>query len=96
MDWQYEVAESSSMRPCKLQALWSQKPRKIKKHGIFSHCSIPILAVTAISLLPLQSIRELDYVVKDRLFLEVLGMEFYDAMDRSLFYNGKKLPSSPS
>jgi len=30
----------------------------------------------------------LDYVVKDRLFLEkVLGMEFYDAMDRSLFYN---------
>ena len=43
---------------------------------------------------PSQSIRELDYVVKDKLFLEkVLGMEFYDAMDRSLFYNGKKFPS---
>lgn len=91
------AAFGGSMHPCKLQALWSQKPRRIKKHCIFSHCSIPILAVTAISLLPLQSIRELDYMVKDRLFLEkVLGMEFYDAMDRSLFYNGKKLPSSPS
>jgi len=94
------TAFSSSMHPCKLQALWSQKPTRIKKHCIFSHCSIPILyleAVTAISLLPSQSIRELDYVVKDRLFLEkVLGMEFYDAVDRSLFYNGKKFPSSPS
>ena len=38
----------------------------------------------------LQSLHELDYVVKDRLFLEkVLSMEFYDAMDRSLFYRGK-------
>ena len=36
-----------------------------------------------------QSLHDLDYVVKDRLFLEkVLSMEFYDAMDRSLFYRG--------
>ncbi len=36
-----------------------------------------------------QSLRDLDYVVKEKLLLEkVLGMEFYDPVDRSLFYRG--------
>ena len=43
------AAFGSSMHPCKLQALWSHKPRRIKKHCIFSHCSIPILYLEAVN-----------------------------------------------
>ena len=38
----------------------------------------------------LQSLRDVDYVVKEKLFLErLLEIEFYDAVDRSLFYQGE-------
>lgn len=34
----------------------------------------------------------MDYIVKDKLLLErILGMEFMEPIDKSIFYNGKKM-----
>uniref|UniRef100_A0A8D2QSC4 Transmembrane protein 67 n=1 Tax=Zosterops lateralis melanops TaxID=1220523 RepID=A0A8D2QSC4_ZOSLA len=36
--------------------------------------------------------KEMDYIVKDKLLLErILGMEFMEPIDKSIFYNGKKI-----
>ena len=43
----------------------------------------------------MQSLRDVDYVVKDKVFAErALGMEFYDPVERSLFYKGEAIPSA--
>ena len=43
----------------------------------------------------MQSLRDVDYVVKDKVFAErALGMEFYDPVERSLFYKGEAMPSA--
>lgn len=37
-----------------------------------------------------QAHREMDYIVKDKLLFEkVIGMEFIEPLDKSIFYNGK-------
>lgn len=37
-----------------------------------------------------QAHRDMDYIVKDKLFFErVIGMEFIEPLDKSIFYNGK-------
>ncbi len=34
---------------------------------------------------------EMDYIVKDKLLFErLVGMEFIEPLDKSIFYNGKK------
>lgn len=34
----------------------------------------------------------MDYIVKDKLLLErILGMEFMEPIEKSIFYNGKKM-----
>lgn len=43
-------------------------------------------------LLFLQVHKEMDYIVKDKLLLErILGMEFMEPIDKSIFYNGKRM-----
>lgn len=38
-----------------------------------------------------QAHREMDYIVKDKLLFErLIGMEFIEPLDKSIFYNGKK------
>lgn len=40
----------------------------------------------------LQVHKEMDYIVKDKLLLErILGMEFMEPIEKSIFYNGKKM-----
>lgn len=40
----------------------------------------------------LQVHKEMDYIVKDKLLLErILGMEFMEPIEKSIFYNGKKI-----
>jgi len=37
-----------------------------------------------------QAHREMDYIVKDKLLFErLIGMEFIEPLDKSIFYNGK-------
>lgn len=39
-----------------------------------------------------QAHREMDYIVKDKLLFErLVGMEFIEPLDKSIFYNGKYL-----
>lgn len=43
---------------------------------------------------PLQAYLEMDYIVKDKLMLErVIGMEFLEPSEKSIFYNGTDLQS---
>lgn len=42
-----------------------------------------------------QAHREMDYIVKDKLLFErLIGMEFIEPLDKSIFYNGKKKHSA--
>lgn len=40
----------------------------------------------------LQVHKDMDYIVKDKLLLErILGMEFMEPIEKSIFYNGKRM-----
>lgn len=56
-------------------------------------CNKYILCVIikqVLSFLFLQVHKEMDYIVKDKLLLErILGMEFMEPIEKSIFYNGK-------
>ena len=43
-----------------------------------------------------QSLRDIDYIIKDKTFLEsVMDTEFYDATETGIFYNGKLVSFEP-
>ncbi len=45
----------------------------------------------AAELLPFQSLREIDYIIKDKLLFErVLNMEFTDTSETGYFYSGEQ------
>lgn len=53
--------------------------------------SFEIIKQEVLFFLFLQVHKEMDYIVKDKLLLErILGMEFMEPIEKSVFYTGKK------
>ena len=63
-----------------------------KQHGSHRICDLFVGNSASACVFSLQSIRDIDYLIKDKLLMEsILDVEFQDVSERGIFYNGKSL-----